>query len=437
MVFKYAGSEVIVSKSTLVGQHTVDVPGSKSLTNRFLLLGGLSSELCTLRGALDCEDSRMMRDVLLKVGCHLSETQNDWTITSSGKWQVRDKNHFCVKNAGTAMRFLIAAFSRLSTPVVMDGNERMRVRPVVDLVNALRQLGVRVKYQGEPGCPPVSIQGPIHSGQIQLKADVSSQYLSGLLLVLPLCDGDSQITLSGALVSRTYVEMTIDCLETCGIQVETDSSLREFTIRGNQEIRAFDVHIEPDASTASYWFALPLMAGGSILLPHVPENSFQGDFGLLRILEKMGAKVNRHDGKVQVTTGAFHGIEVNMNTMSDVAPTLAAIATCADSPTLITDVGNMRVKECDRIAALQKAFDQMGLKMESGPDWMRIEPGKRHDTSCRESHALLDPQEDHRMAMVFTLLGLSFGGVRIKDRDCVRKTYPAFYDDFSAVLGCE
>ncbi len=415
-----------VEKADMV-HHATRVPGSKSLTNRFLLLAALANGRGILRAPLESDDTHYMRNALEQLGVEVSELKDGWSVAGSSNWKAPQSELF-VGNAGTVMRFLAPALACHKSESVITGNERMLVRPIGDLVEGLRQLGASVTYAGEEGYPPLQIKGPMQPGRVTIKGDSSSQYLSGLLMALPLLPGDSEIVISGPLVSRTYVEMTLDCMAQMGVHVEPDPDFRVFSIKGDQRYRPSDLCMEPDASTASYWFALPLMVGGDVIVSDVPEKSHQGDFGLLDIFRQMGAGVSRSGSGVKITAAPLQGVDVDMNTMSDVAPTLAVVATRASSPTMIRNVYNMRIKECDRIATIQAAFDALGLKMESGRDWMKIYPG------APDKEALLNPEDDHRMAMIFALLGLAFGGVQIRDPQCVAKTYPTFYDDMAAAF---
>jgi 3-phosphoshikimate 1-carboxyvinyltransferase len=438
VTFIFRDADVLVQKAGPVSiqpdlfAEGIAVPGSKSLTNRFLLLAALSGGTCTLKGALDCQDSRVMSDALSLMGCDISWHGQDLVVHAPPNLSFDSDSILYIENAGTAMRFLLALTSLFSHQITLDGNRDMRRRPQSDLVDALQTLGARATYSGLRGCAPITIEGPVHGGKIELKADVSSQFLSALLMVLPLLKEDSDISLNSGLVSRTYVAMTLDCLSRCGIRVESNPDLSHFHIPGRQRVQPFQIQIEPDASTASYWFALPVMLGGRFRVEGLPNHSFQGDFGLLDIMKTMGLYVLRREGRVDIGYSSFSGIDVSMNSMSDVAPTLAVIATRAETPTLIRDVGNMRVKECDRIAVLQQAFDVLGLHMESGVDWMRIVPGQFRRTTG--GPVWLNPHEDHRMAMVFTLLGLHYGGIGIRNYACVEKTYPAFFNDFTKIL---
>jgi len=405
----------------------VRVPGSKSLTNRYLLLAALASGQSRLTGALESDDTVYMRRALHAVGVSVSEKGPVWTISGREDWHAPESEIF-VGNAGTVMRFFTPSLTIGAHASTITGNERMLVRPIGDLVDGLRQLGVSVAYAGKEGYPPLRLQGPMQPGEIAIRGDASSQYLSGLLMSLPRLEGDSRIEIDGPLVSRTYVEMTLTCLRAMGGRIDVDDDFRVFDIPGNQHYTARDLEIEPDASTASYWFALPLMVGGRVEVAAVPETSDQGDFGLLDIFSEMGADVVRGPDGVRVNAAELHGVDVDMNTMSDVAPTLAVVATRASSPTTIRNIYNMRIKECDRIACIQTAFDALGLRMENGRDWMKIYPG----TPTRP--AIVNPEDDHRMAMIFALLGLAHGGITIQDPECVAKTYPDFYEEFSQVL---
>lgn len=405
----------------------VSVPGSKSLTNRLLLLAALARGESRLHAPLDSEDTRLMAKALAQMGADIHFTDEAWIVRSNGRLH-EPKQAVYVGNAGTVMRFLAPLLCTFSTPTELTCSPRMTQRPIGDLGGALEQLGGRLDYLNHTGYPPMRVAGPLHGGHVQVPGARSSQYLSGLLMTLPGLSQDSRITLTSPLVSQTYVEMTLWCLAQAGVMVRSDPSGHTFLVPGRQTYGQLDVRVEPDASTASYWWALPLMVGGQIEMPDVSPDSTQGDAGLLRVFQEMGAAVIREPGKLTVKYAPLRGVDVDMNTMSDVAPTLAVVATRANSPTTITNVGHMRIKECDRIATLQRAFDQLGLPMESGPDWMRITPAKPQQS------AVLDPQDDHRMAMVFTLLGLAYGNVGVLQPQCVAKTYPDFYQAMQSAV---
>ena len=405
----------------------VSIPGSKSLTNRLLMLAGLAAGESQLTGALESDDTRYMRAALTSLGVTTATEGDTWTIVSPGVWN-KPASPLFIGNAGTAMRFLTPALAVHDFSCDIGGNDRMAVRPIQDLVSGLEQLGGQVEYLGKSGCPPLRLKGPLTGKNIRIRGDASSQYLSGLLMALPRMKEPPLIEVEGHLVSKTYVEMTLDCLEKFGIHWEVCGDFERFRLAKQQPYQPVSLVVEPDASTASYWFALPYMVGGQVEVTGVPNQSLQGDFGLLGILKEMGANISYEQGSVTLINAELQGVDVDMNTMSDVAPTLAVIATRAQSPTTIRNIANMRIKECDRIQTLQTAFDQLGLKMTSGPDWMRIKPGKP------TRKAILDPEDDHRMAMVYGLLGLAFGDLGLTDPGCVAKTYPKFWDEMDAVL---
>ncbi|CAM2007402.1 3-phosphoshikimate 1-carboxyvinyltransferase [Acanthopleuribacter pedis] len=424
--FDLSQPHAVVSPAAPVATRAA-VPGSKSLTNRYLLLAAAAAGTSFLKNPLHSDDTTYMRAALKAMGVTIDEQPEGWSVHGRSPWQNPTEPLF-IGNAGTAMRFLTPALPAQGVAATITGNERMLVRPIKDLVDGLRQLKTEVAYRGEEGFPPLQLQPPLTGGACRIRGDASSQYLSGLLMALPTAQQDSLIEIEGPLVSRTYVAMTLDCMARLGVTVGVNEDHTRFEIAGGQTYRATDIDIEPDASTASYWFALPLMVGGTLTVPACPEQSHQGDFGLVGLLAEMGARVTRDGGELTISDAPLNGVDVDMNTMSDVAPTLAVVATRAQSPTTIRNIYNMRIKECDRIEALQTAFDQLGLKMENGRDWIKIYPGRV------TTPALVNPEDDHRMAMVFALLGLADGGVGIRDPECVAKTYPTFYEAFGAVL---
>ncbi|MCB1041340.1 MAG: 3-phosphoshikimate 1-carboxyvinyltransferase [Acidobacteria bacterium] len=426
MLFDWQGDQVRVHPSHGVDA-VVAVPGSKSLTNRWLMLAGLAKGQSTLRQPLLSEDTELMTGVLRACGVSIETTNDVWTVVGNGILKQPDIPLF-VGNAGTVMRFVTPVLSAFPIAFTIGGTDRMALRPIGDLVDALRVLGVKVSYLKQEGYPPLSVAGPIQARSVALRGDRSSQYLSGLLMALPLVGGGT-IELSSQLVSRSYVEMTLACMARFGVQVTVPDAFDVFEVPAGHYM-AQEIAVDGDASSASYWFGLPLMLGSaSVRVTNVHRDSHQGDMGLIDVLAQMGAEVRAHETGITVKASQLKGVEVDMTTMSDVAPTLMVIATRASSPTTITGIGHIRIKECDRIATMQRAFDQLGLRMESGPDWVKVWPGRV------KTPAVLDPQEDHRMAMCFALLGLADGGVTIQDGHCVDKTYPTFYNELTEILG--
>jgi 3-phosphoshikimate 1-carboxyvinyltransferase len=299
------------------------------------------------------------------------------------------------------------------------------------LLRALIDCGASCRFESRPFFAPFSIKGPLKGADIRLRATVSSQFVSALLMVLPLTAEGGQLLLEGELVSRTYVDMTLACLASRGVHVHWHRGEGRFSIPGGQSLSPRTLEIEPDASTASYFAALPAMLGGRVFLFGLKKESFQGDIGFFQLLEAMGMKVSWEAQGVSVERpegSALKGLTVDMNTMSDVAPTLAMVATRAVTPTRIVNIANMRLKECDRISVLAQGLRSVGVQVDHGADWLTVHPVDSIQPAC------LDPFEDHRMAMSFTLLGLCFGGIAIQDASCVDKTVPRFYEMLNDLL---
>jgi 3-phosphoshikimate 1-carboxyvinyltransferase len=400
------------------------VPGSKSITNRYLLLAAMAKGESEIADPLESQDTVHMRAALAALGTQIA-TEPALLRVSPQPFGPPGHALFA-GNAGTVMRFLAPLLASLPFATELAGDERMAERPIGDLVDALRELGATIRFGKRPGFPPLHFERPLRNGEVTVHSSASSQYLSGLLMVLPTLPGPSTLKLGGALVSRSYVEMTIACAQRFGASWQRSDGA--FHTPGFCAYHGQRLAVPGDASTASYPLALPLMVGGQVEVSNLDPTSHQGDLGLLEVLARMGAKVVFSGSSCTVSGQLQQGVEVDMSTMSDVAPTLAVLATRAATPTRITGVGHMRHKECDRIQTLQNGFDRLGLTMRSGPDWMEIQPG-------RVVHpGLLDPEDDHRMAMVFALLGLADGGVSVCQPECVGKTWPDFWQDMAVLI---
>ncbi|GIW81816.1 MAG: 3-phosphoshikimate 1-carboxyvinyltransferase [Gemmatales bacterium] len=400
----------------------VNVPGSKSITNRAMVLAALSEGGTNLIGALRSEDTEVMIGALKQLGFDVD-----------AKWS-KNIVHICrpvsaavipspsadlfVANSGTSMRFLTAMVALGKGEYRLDGVARMRQRPIGDLIAALRQLKVDVHSENGDGCPPILVRAAgIAGGDVVMKGDTSSQFLSGLLMVAPLAQAPITITIEGPLVSKPYVAMTMEMMRHFGASVDC-SSLTWFQI-GNSSYRCSEYAIEPDASAASYFFAAAAICGGRITVEGL-QRSLQGDVRFVDVLEQMGAQVLRNDAGITVQGRSLKGIEVDMNDISDCVMTLAAAACFADGPTTIRNVAHIRYKETDRLAALAKELRKVGAGVDELPDGLRIRPGKLHG-------ATIDTYNDHRMAMSLALVGLKVPGIVINDPGCVVKTYPGFF----------
>jgi 3-phosphoshikimate 1-carboxyvinyltransferase len=415
---------------------TVRVPGSKSITNRALILAALSdpSQGSTLHGVLQSEDTEIMVEALRALGFRLTVDWGARTIhvcrgTSSSPIPAAEADLF-LGNSGTSMRFLTALVSLGHGRYRLDGVTRMRARPLGDLLEALATLGVKASCERDSGYPPVVIDAHgINGGTVQIKGDVSSQFLSGLLMAAPFAREELLIEVVGRLVSRPYVAMTVEMMRQFGAEIDPPS-LREarhgaatvFRVPQKPFYEARTYAIDPDGSAASYFFAAAAITGGEVTLEGLGTTSLQGDFRFIDLLEDMGCDVVSSDKRLTVCGKPLHGIEVDMNDMSDCVMTLAAVACFADGPSTICNVTHIRYKETDRLAAIARELRRVGAEVEEFPDGLRITPRPLHG-------AEIETYNDHRMAMSMALLGLAIPGIIIKNPGCVAKTYPDFFTD--------
>jgi 3-phosphoshikimate 1-carboxyvinyltransferase len=414
----------------------VEVPGSKSITNRALVLAALTARggACSLRGALRSEDTEIMIECLRALGFRiLTEWSDALVIVSSGAGKPRipvPHADLFVGNSGTTMRFLSAVVSLGHGRFRLDGVPRMRERPIQDLLDALQQLGVLALSEKRNGCPPVIVQADgLPGGTVRIKASVSSQFLSGLLLAAPFGKGILTIQADGPLVSAPYVVMTVRMLQQWGLEVHEERCDGQccYRIPGGQRsdysphaLQTYD--IEPDASAASYFFAAAAITCGRVTVLGIPENSLQGDVAFVDCLAEMGCRVERCSSGITIHGRPLHGIDVDMNAISDTVMTLAAVACFAEGPTTIRDVAHIRHKETDRLAALATELRKVGAEVEEFADGLTITPKPLHG-------ARIATYNDHRMAMSMSLIGLKIPGIVIENPGCVAKTYPGFFSD--------
>jgi 3-phosphoshikimate 1-carboxyvinyltransferase len=413
----------------------LEVPGSKSITNRALVLAALTARggACTLRGALRSDDTEIMIECLRALGFRvLTDWSNSLVVVSSGAGKYRipvsQADLFC-GNSGTTMRFLSAVVCLGQGSFSLDGVSRMRERPIADLLGALQQLGVVAFSAKHNGCPPVVVQADgLPGGAVRMKGNVSSQFLSGLLLAAPFGNGDLTIQVDGPLVSVPYVMMTVEMLRRWGLEI--DARFEEdvsFHVPGGQRAE-YTPHvlqtyqIEPDASAASYFFAAAALTGGRVTVVGLPEQSLQGDVAFVDVLADMGCRVERCSSGITVHGRPLHGIDVDMNAISDTVMTLAAVACFAEGPTTIRNVAHIRHKETDRLAALATELRKVGVEVDEFVDGLTITPKPLHGAS-------IATYNDHRMAMSMSLIGLKVPGIGIENPGCVAKTYPDFFAD--------
>lgn len=414
---------------------SVRVPGSKSITNRALVLAALSSksESCELRGALRSEDTEVMVGALQALGYRIRMEWSRFEVRvrrnpSARLIPAREADLF-LANSGTSMRFLTAMVSLGHGRYRLDGVARMRERPLEDLLAALHQLGVEAVSERGTGYPPVLIAANgLRGGRVRIQGDVSSQFLSGLLLAATQADADVMIEVAGPLVSRPYVAMTVQMIRQFGGRIEANAALTLFQVPGLQALSCSQYGIEPDASSASYFFAAAAISQGEIEVPALTMRSLQGDIGFVNVLEEMGCHIGRGKAGITVKGWPLHGVEVDMNDISDTVMTLAAVALFADGPTTIRNVAHIRHKETDRLAALATELRRLGATVAEFADGLTITPGPLHG-------AAVETYNDHRMAMSLALVGLRVPGVVIKNPACVAKTYPHFFNDLERLRG--
>lgn len=415
---------------------TARVPGSKSITNRALVLAALSAGTTTLSGALFADDTRRMTDCLRALGFGVEENTAGETLTVAGQAGriPAQRADLFVGNSGTTARFITPLVALSGGEFIIDGVARMRERPMGDLIRALTQLGVDVESLGGNGCPPLRVRANgLRGGTATVRSDISSQFLSGLLLAAPCANGPETIVrVDGPMLSAPYVTLTLRMMEAFGALVHVSPDSRTFVIPGRQTYRApaLGVYsVEPDASAASYFFAAAALTGGRVRVPGIGKNALQGDAAFVNVLEAMGCRVTRGDDHIEVTgVSNLRGVTWDMSAISDTVMTLAAVAPFADGPTVIENVAHIRHKETDRIAAVAAELARLGVRVIERADGLTIYPAEKITPATVRTY------DDHRMAMAFALVGLRAPGVRIADPACVAKTFPDYFERLFALV---
>ena len=399
---------------------TVRVPGSRSLTNRALVCAALADGESRLQGWVDCDDTRAMIAGLGRLGVEIEERDGDLAVHGMGGRFAIPLHPVDCGASGTTMRFLTACAALAPGRVVLDGTPRMRERPIQDLADALQSLGARVKTVA--GCPPVTVQGGgIQGGPLAIDASRSSQYVSALLMIAPLASQPVDLTIN-ALTSRPYVDLTVDVMSGFGVSVEHDAPNR-LRVDNRRPYSPRRFSIEPDASSAAYFFAAAAVTGGRVKIDGLTPASCQADVRFVEVLERMGCRVERGSSWISVRGPRYlHGIDVDMNAMPDAALVLAVVACFAQGETRIRNVANLRIKETDRMGALEKELRKLGAQVTTTDADLQIVPPKQ------VNGARIATYDDHRIAMSFAVAGLGAPGVVIEDPDCVAKTLPGFFE---------
>lgn len=391
---------------------TVRLPGSKSISNRVLLLAALAGGTTDVHGLLDADDTRVMREALARLGPQLREKRAELFLG----------------NAGTALRPLTAALALCGGEYRLSGVPRMHQRPIGDLVDALRALGARIDYLGEEGFPPLAIHpGTVAAGQtVRVRGEVSSQYLSALLMAMPLAGGGT-IEVDGDLISKPYVEITLNLMRRFGVDV-TRSGWQRFRVPAGPYVSPDEVFVEGDASNASYFLAAGAIGGGPVRVEGVGRASIQGDVRFCEVLDTMGAKVAMGEDWIEASGRApLRAFDLDLNHIPDAAMTAAVLALFADGPCTVRNIASWRVKETDRIAAMAQELGKLGASVQAGPDYLAVTPRKL------ASGVAVDTYDDHRMAMSLSLAALGGVTVRINDPACVGKTYPDYFKAFASI----
>ncbi|GHD68638.1 hypothetical protein GCM10007350_34350 [Jeongeupia chitinilytica] len=418
---------------------TVQIPGSKSISNRILLLAALAEGETLIRGLLGSDDTQRMLEALdaLGIACRQQGDTRDFTVQGgNGVFPVK-QGEFFLGNAGTAVRSLTAALAMAGGEYTLKGVARMHERPIGDLVDALRVAGAKIDYLGNEGFPPLAIHpGQIGAGRrIPVKGNVSSQFLTALLMSLPLSGEDVTIELVGELISKPYIEITLNLMAKFGVTVENRNWQEFFICGGQRYVSPGEVFVEGDASSASYFLAAGAIAaqGGALRVEGVGADSIQGDKRFAETLEQMGAQVSWGPNWIEVAppaSGRLQAVDVDLNHIPDAAMTIAVAALFADGTTTIRNIESWRVKETDRLSAMATELRKVGATVEEGQDYIVVTP-----PTALTPNAEIATYDDHRMAMCFSLVALGGVPIRILDPNCTAKTFPTYFAELARIAG--
>ncbi|NMF47089.1 3-phosphoshikimate 1-carboxyvinyltransferase [Pseudoalteromonas arctica] len=409
---------------------TVTLPGSKSLSNRILLLAALASGTTVVENLLDSDDIRHMLGALKLLGVNvtLNEERTVATVEGVGGVFKTPSEPLFLGNAGTAYRPLTAVLAAVSGEYELIGEPRMEERPIGHLVDALQTLGGDVTYTKHKDYPPLKIVGgQINGGEVEIDGSISSQFLTALLMAAPLFNGDTNITIKGTLVSKPYIDITLGVMARFGIDVE-HSDYVTFNVKGGQQYQSVGrIMVEGDASSASYFVAAAAIAGGEIEIKGVGAKSVQGDIGFAKVMEQVGAKIDWYDERLVVRKGELNGVDIDANAIPDAAMTLATVALFAKGKTAIRNIYNWRVKETDRLYAMATELRKVGAEVVEGEDFIEITPPEHFNDVA------IDTYDDHRIAMCFAMVAVGGKPITINDPKCTYKTFPTFFNVLASV----
>ena len=412
---------------------TIEVPGSKSITQRALIAAALADGQSTLLGPLESEDTKYTAAALEQMGVSVEKGQGKWIVQGNGGRVTTPDNEIFLGNNGTATRFLTSVAALGDGIFQISGDERMAERPILPLMQALAGWGVDIVSMGNNGCPPLLIKANgLSGGKTILPEGKSSQYLSSLLLVGPYAREEALLDVEGPILSLPYVIMTLAVMEAFGVRVEANEPLNSYIIPQGK-YNAMEYTIEGDASNASYFYAAAAVTGGGVTVPNVPVPSLQGDAAFVAVLARMGCEVNKTgDGLTVSGPEELKGITIDMGDMPDVVPTLAIVASQAKGRTTIKNIAHLRIKECDRLHVMAVELAKMGARVQELDDSLIIE-GK--DPENPMHGAEIETYNDHRIAMSFAVAGLSVPGIKILGEECVVKSFPDFWERFQLLYG--
>jgi len=422
--------EALTLQPVAVVNGSINLPGSKSVSNRALLLAAFAHGTTRLTNLLDSDDVRHMLNALKALGVtyRLSATRTECEIDGlGGIFPQANALELFLGNAGTAMRPLAAALCLGQQDVILTGEPRMKERPIGHLVDALRLGGAKIDYLEQEDYPPVHLHGGFVGGEISIDGSVSSQFLTALLMTAPLATSDTLIRIKGDLVSKPYIDITLNLMKTFGVEV-INENYQQFNVGGQQRYQSPGNYlVEGDASSASYFLAAAAIKGGTVRVTGIGKNSMQGDIQFADVLEKMGANITWSDDYIECTRGELNGIDMDMNHIPDAAMTIAVAALFAKGPTTLRNIYNWRVKETDRLAAMATELRKVGATVEEGEDYIRVDPPRAL------TFAEIGTYNDHRMAMCFSLVALSDTPVTILDPKCTAKTVPDYFDRLASI----
>jgi 3-phosphoshikimate 1-carboxyvinyltransferase len=408
-------------------QFELSIPGSKSLTNRALICASLASGMSRLTNASFSDDTRALSNALNLLGIPVIPFEREGAIVIHSGGARDSAGKFNLGNAGTAVRFFTSLLCTGKGNYTVDGDDRMRERPIGGLVDALRALGADIRYIVKDGCPPLDIRSDgLKGGRVMVGGETSSQFLSSLLLSAPAAQADVEIQVRGELASKPYLEITLEVMRTFGVTVERES-YRRFKVSKGSAYAAGAHAIESDGASANYFLAMAAATGGRAKVLGIGSRSRQGELQFVRILERMGCAVSWGEDWIEVQGRPMRGVDVDMNDCPDSAQTLACVALFARGGTRVRNVRNLRVKETDRIAALVKELGKLGAKVKEEADGFTVVPAATYKA------AEIDTYKDHRMAMSFAVAALATPGLVIRDPECVSKSYPFFFEQLEAL----